>query len=330
MCGMSERQAVAAADEDLLGLVLAACSWYVPKYSTAVAYQRTTTMHSLAALPPLAATYRPDRDPFEDAEAALRNARRHRTTFKQGVPPPDKWLKLSIREGKSRQRRTCTLSVNGAAFFDLKPIVFDVAVNYASALDLAIGACAQVIGKTRDEAKRGNLYFPPNIDDLSFWEKILNFKIESLIGSEHSEAIIDSRSSLDASARTSVSAIKEIANSGKHWAFYPAKGATLALQIVDRITWQTHTIDLCPAQLSLHGRIDFVWPNKFPVDSPVQLVFRLGLDPAPAGFEKWSVSAIFDAADRHVRATIDALRAASLTPPPSQSSRPRPQDHPLT
>ena len=284
-------------------------------------------MHSLADLPPLAAAYRTDRDPFEDAEAALRNARRHRTTLKQGAAP-EKWLKLSIREGKSRQGPTCTLFVDSDALVDLKPIVFDVAVNYASALDLAIAACAQVIGRTRDEANNRKLYFPPNIDDLSFGGKILEFEKISLIGSEHSGAIRGSRSSLDASAKMSVSAIKELANSGKHWALYPAKGTIFALQIVDENTWRTHAINFCPKQLSLYGQIDFVWPKNTPVASPVQLVFRLGLDPAPAGFAKWSVSAIFDAADRHVRATIDALRAARLTPPPSQSSPRRLRDHP--
>lgn len=249
-------------------------------------------------------------DPFADAEAALRNALWHTKRFKHEADP-EKWLPLSLGKADSNGTRTCTLHLNRQALIDLKPIIFDMSVNIIHALDLTLAGCIRMNRGTprKPDGSRGRSpYFPIGKTDTEFESEVRKITDKNWIDSKHADAIRSARKSSIHTLK-SLAALKEIANSCKHWELAAANGEVCTVAVKPMNGQKQRFVDIAPEEFMSRGRYDFIWPREIPTDVPVLVVLSLTIEVELNGkAERFDADSIFDRSQKYVRATIDSLR----------------------
>lgn len=266
---------------------------------------------------PITTPFASSPDPFADAEAIYRCAVVHLREFKQRSDPKN-WVSIQLMSpANNGDAAYCTLGLNKSALADMKVIVFDVAVKFRHALDLALAACARANGQQRLKDFHYP-YYPGDDDGHKFKGKIQKFIKETKIGDAHGDVLISARMSADGPSKRAMAALVSIANSCKHWELTRVTAKIFVLQIVDLSGKQSLSAVVEHSKLAQNRNAGFAWPAGIPRDAPIQIVTKLALDLGQSEADSLSASAVLHGAQRYVRTQLDVLRQAQqlFTPPP--------------
>jgi hypothetical protein len=242
-------------------------------------------------------------DWFEDSKALCDRAKRHYDEFQDIVgrnADPSLW---EIKEWADEGAETFTygLLLNWEVLAQVKPVAADVANNLVHSLDQLVGAAARLRGRSRDR----NLYFPWVLDEVAFERKLP--VLESFIGSRNITAIREVRER-HRLWLPQIHAVKEISNSGKHWALIPSNASAAAVAV--NLPGKPQKIWQVPPD-AFHAAPLYEFAVNVPrlVNVPFHIVIRLDFDGLGDGVPA-SPDTIFDCAFRYVRDMIAAVEAS--------------------
>lgn len=146
---------------------------------------------------------------LEDAQALVKRAHIHFDEFNKHIAPNKLWKLVNVKDNLTDEW-VYSIHLNQSLLISAKPIISDIATNLISALDNLVAAAAKANGSPRNR----NLYFPFKSSNQDFRAcldeniTLLGQNVCTILGDTHDQH----RAEL-----SHVAAVKEIANSGKHW-----------------------------------------------------------------------------------------------------------------
>ena len=165
-----------------------------------------------------------DGDWTEDTRLLLARARRHQielSAILNGDQPPALW---SIEETRKADRTySYALIIDSSRLKAAKPVAADLANNLVHTLDQAVGAIGRLCGQGRER----RIYFPWTIDDTMFESELGKLQF---LRPETVRAILDARQK-NRTRLPFAQIVKEVSNSGKHWALIPSKASVKAVAV---------------------------------------------------------------------------------------------------
>jgi hypothetical protein len=153
------------------------------------------------------------------------------------------------------------LRLNRSRLDDVRAVAVDAAAMLISGFDHVAATCARLTTPgLRNTDRKPRLYYPMNLDDAKFAQRLA--EVRERVGFAYAD-IFSSVRRQNISIMASTQMVKELANTGKHWALTPTTSSAVAIAF-DKPEGGQEVVGIDKGYFKDHDGFEFVAPVNPP------------------------------------------------------------------
>lgn len=201
---------------------------------------------------------------FDDARRLLARGDHHARELQQIISttpnnPNSVWAIIS--RGNSPEGGCFCLRLNRSRLDDVRAVAVDAAAMLVSGFDHVAATCARLTTPGLKNADlKPRLYYPINLDEAKFGQRLA--EVRDRVGPAYADIFARVRHR-NASIMASTQMVKELANTGKHWALTPTTSSAVGIAF-DKPEGGQEVIGIDKGYFEDHDEFEFVAPMNPP------------------------------------------------------------------